>query len=161
MNEVRRLAVTYPYYYDANGEFKELGKRQMQPTRVGGLAEKDAGNLPQVDISDNFESKPTDITSNSSSQRSEITAIMPRQPASEPELKKNDDKFLPIQPKSILRKPRDRFPEYSTTIREGVAPHPSQPTKEPLQPVDNQAEVSITRLQRRLSHVTKNPLLPK
>lgn len=140
-DEVRRLMVIHPYYYDANGEFKESGKRPNPPTLVGGLAQKDAENLPQVDISDNFETKPTDRTSNSSSQRSEITAIMPTPPASEPELKKNDDKFLPLQPKSIFRKPRDRSPEYSTTRREGVAPNPSQTTKESLQPVDDQAAV--------------------
>ena len=40
----------------------------MQPTRDGGLAEKNAENLLQVDILDNFESKPTDRTSNLSSQ---------------------------------------------------------------------------------------------
>ena len=83
-DEVRRLMVTYPYYYDANGELKESGKRQMQPSRVGGLGEKDAENIRQVDISDNFESKPTDRTSNSSSQRSEKMVMMPRPPAPEP-----------------------------------------------------------------------------
>ena len=156
-DEVRRLMVTYPYYYDANGEFKEWGKRQMQPTRV----EKDAENLRQVEISDNFESKPTDRTSNSSSQRSEITAIIPRPPASEPELKKEDNELQPLQPIPIPRKARDRFPEYSTTISEGVASRTSQPIKEPLQPLDNQAEVSVTRPQRRLSPVTEDPLLSK
>ena len=155
-DEVRRLTVTYPCDYDANGKFEESGKRQMQPTRVGGLAEKGAENLLQVDISDNFESKPTDRISRLFSQQSEITAIMPRPPAPEPELKKNEDGLLPLQPKSILGEPRDRFPEYPTTIREGVAPDPSQLIK-----IDIQKEFCVERLQRPLSPVQKDPLLPK
>ncbi|MCJ1276635.1 hypothetical protein MMC21_004441 [Puttea exsequens] len=35
----------------------------------------------------------------------------------------NEDKPPPLAPKSILRKPRDKFPEHPTTVREGVAPH--------------------------------------
>ena len=180
-DEVRRLTVTYPHYYDENGEFKEYGRRQMHPIGVGGLAEHYAENLLPVDIPDNFESKPTDRTSNISSQRSKITAIMSRPLASEPGLEKTEliimrrdegqpramsrggfeeeditirrggDKPLPQQPKPILRKPKDRSPEYSTIIRESFASHPSQPIKEPLQPIDNQAEV----------YIEKDPLLPK
>ena len=160
-DEVRRLTVTYPYYYDANGEFRESEKRQMQPDKVGGLAEKDAENLLRVDISDNFESKPTHRTSNLSNQRSEIMAVMPGPPASEPELKKTEDKLLPLQPESILRKSKDRFPEYSTTTREGVVPHPSQPIEEPFQPIHSQAGDSIERRQTYARLVMKEPLLSK
>ena len=35
----------------------------------------------------------------------------------------NEDKPPPAPPKSILRKPRDKFPEHPATEREGVAPH--------------------------------------
>lgn len=155
-DEVRRLTVTYPYYYDANG-FKESKKRQMQPSKAGALVE-DVENLLQGDNSDDSESKPTDRKANLCSQRSEITAIMPRLPASEPELKKNEDKLPPLQPESIIRKSKDRFPEYSTTTSEGVTSLSSQPIKEPFQPID-QAEVSIEGRQRRLSLVTNLPSL--
>ena len=60
---VRLLRVTYPYYYDANVRFEVSGKHQMQPTRVGGLAEIDAEidaeDSLHVEVSNNFESKPT------------------------------------------------------------------------------------------------------
>ena len=150
-DEVRRLMDIYPYCYDANGGFKEWEKRQTQPSRVGGLAEKDAENLLQVEIPDNFESKPTDSTSNLSSQRSETTAIMPRPPASEPELETNEYEPLPLRPE----------PEYLAKIWGQWGQHPSQLIKEPVQPVDNQAEVSSKRLQWRVSPITKGPLLPK
>ena len=159
-DEVRRLTVTYPYYYDTNGEFKKSKKRQMQPSNAGALVE-DVENLLQGDNSDDTESKPTDRTANLCSQRSEITPIIPRPPASEPELKENEDKLLPLQLESILRKSKDRFPEYSTTKREDVTPQPSQPIKEPLQPLDSQAGASIKGRQRRLSIVTKEPPLSK
>ena len=161
-DEVRRLTVIYPYGYDTNGKFKESGKRQTQPTRVGGWgeidAEIDAADSLQVDVPDNFEREPTDRKSHLTSPQSEITAIMPRPPAPEPELEKNEDELLPLQPKSILREPRDRFPEYPTTTREGVAPESSQ-----LIEIDIQKEFCVERLrlQRPLSPVTLDPLLPK
>ncbi|MCJ1393207.1 hypothetical protein MMC18_006079 [Xylographa bjoerkii] len=132
----------------------------MQPTRVDGLTEKDAENLQHIGISDGFESKHDDRTSNSSSEQSDLTAITPKLLALEPEFKTNKDKPLLPQPKSILHKPRDNFSEYPTTIREGVALHPSQPGKKSLQPIENQAEVSIKRQARRLSPATKDSLLP-
>ncbi|KAK4697949.1 hypothetical protein P7C71_g214, partial [Lecanoromycetidae sp. Uapishka_2] len=42
----------------------------------------------------------------------------------------NEDKPPPPAPKSILRKPREKFPEHPTTIREGVAPHKDQKKKD-------------------------------
>ena len=42
----------------------------------------------------------------------------------------NEDKPPPIIPKSILRKPREKFPEHPTTVREGVAPHKDQKKKD-------------------------------
>lgn len=43
----------------------------------------------------------------------------------------NDEKPVPPPaPKSILRKPRDKFPEHPDTIREGVAPHKEMPKKD-------------------------------
>ncbi len=36
----------------------------------------------------------------------------------------------PPAPKSILRKPRDKFPEHPDTVREGVAPHKEMPKKD-------------------------------
>ena len=36
----------------------------------------------------------------------------------------------PPAPKSILRKPRDKFPEHPDTVREGVAPHREMPKKD-------------------------------
>ena len=138
-NEVRRLKVTYPYYWDANGEFKEWGKRQVQPSSVSGLAEKNAENLLQVETSDDFESKPTDRTSNLSSQPSETTAIMPRTPASEPELEAYKYEPLPLQPEPEYE------PEYLAKIWGQWGQQPSQLIKKPVQPGDNQAEVSSTR----------------
>ena len=159
-DEVRRLTVIYPYVSDANGKFKESGKPQIQPTRVGGLgeidAEIDAEDSLQVDFPDNFEREPTDRKSHLSSQQNEITAIMPRPPLPEPELKKTEDGILSLQPQSILREPRDGFPEYPTTTREGVAPEPSQLIKK-----DIQKEICVERLQRPLSPLTIDPLLPK
>lgn len=42
----------------------------------------------------------------------------------------NEDKPPPPAPKSILRKPREKFPEHPTTVREGVAPHKDQKKKD-------------------------------
>ena len=138
-DEVRRLTDIYPYCYDANGEFKDSGKRQMQPSSVSGLAEKNAENLLQVETSDDFESKPTDRTSNLSSQPSETTAIMPRTPASEPELEAYKYEPLPLRPEPEYE------PEYLAKIWGQWGQQPSQLIKKPVQPVDNQAEVSSTR----------------
>ena len=43
----------------------------------------------------------------------------------------NEEKSVPPPaPKSILRKPRDKFPEHPDTVREGVAPHKEMPKKD-------------------------------
>lgn len=42
----------------------------------------------------------------------------------------NEEKPPPPAPKSILRKPREKFPEHPTTVREGVAPHKDQKKKD-------------------------------
>lgn len=42
----------------------------------------------------------------------------------------NEDKPPRPAPKSILRKPREKFPEHPTTVREGVAPHKDQKKKD-------------------------------
>ena len=43
----------------------------------------------------------------------------------------NEEKLVPPPaPKSILRKPRDKFPEHPDTVREGVAPHREMPKKD-------------------------------
>lgn len=43
----------------------------------------------------------------------------------------NEEKPVPAPaPKSILRKPRDKFPEHPDTVREGVAPHREMPKKD-------------------------------
>ena len=43
----------------------------------------------------------------------------------------NEEKPVPPPaPKSILRKPRERFPEHPDTVREGVAPHKEMPKKD-------------------------------
>ena len=43
----------------------------------------------------------------------------------------NEEKPVPPPaPKSILRKPREKFPEHPDTVREGVAPHKEMPKKD-------------------------------
>ena len=43
----------------------------------------------------------------------------------------NEEKSVPPPaPKSILRKPREKFPEHPDTVREGVAPHKEMPKKD-------------------------------
>ncbi len=43
----------------------------------------------------------------------------------------NDERFEPKPaPKGILRKPREQFPEYPATVREGVAPHKDDKKKD-------------------------------
>ena len=50
----------------------------------------------------------------------------------------------PPAPKSILRKPRDKFPEHPDTVREGVAPHKEMPKK------DVPANARWTKINRKL-----------
>ena len=57
----------------------------------------------------------------------------------------NDEKPAPPPaPKSILRKPRDKFPEHPDDVREGVAPHREMPKK------DVPANARWTKINRKL-----------
>ena len=57
----------------------------------------------------------------------------------------NDEKPAPPPaPKSILRKPRDKFPEHPDEVREGVAPHREMPKK------DVPANARWTKINRKL-----------
>ena len=64
----------------------------------------------------------------SSSSDSEDDRIKPQPRVVTPS---NEEKPMPPPaPKSILRKPRDKFPEHPDTVREGVAPHKEMPKKD-------------------------------
>ena len=57
----------------------------------------------------------------------------------------NEEKPVPPPaPKSILRKPREKFPEHADTVREGVAPHKEMPKK------DVPANARWTKINRKL-----------
>ena len=57
----------------------------------------------------------------------------------------NEEKPVPPPaPKSILRKPREKFPEHPDTVREGVAPHKEMPKK------DVPANARWTKINRKL-----------
>ena len=126
-DEVRRLKTRHSGSCHTNGNVTNFNSRTKR------LAENPPNRKEYTKISENFQRERAHRRSSSSSQQSAKTASIPQ-------LKDEIDASALQQPKSILRKPRDRFLEYPTAVREGVRPLHHQPSEKPHQQKEEQVE---------------------